>query len=91
MDERCPKCGGDAYLSQEEFSGVVEKLDPVKVAIKQTFKCKACGETFSRIVFENLDAKKQPTSAKKMNDLFEGFHKPGIGLDEEGPEKVELY
>jgi uncharacterized protein with PIN domain len=95
QDERCPKCGGEAFLSQEDFAGVVESTDPVKVAIKQTFKCKSCGEVFSKITFENLDKKKQSNSAKKMNDLFEGFHKPGFGLDDEEPPegegKVELF
>ena len=94
QDERCPKCGGEAFLSQEDFAGVVESADPVKVAIKQTFKCKACGEVFSKITFENLDKKKQPSAAKKMDELFEGFHKPGTGFeDDEPPEggKVELF
>ena len=73
MNERCPKCGGEAYLSEEEMAGVVEKSDPPKVAIKQIFKCKSCGERFSRVVFENLDAKKksEKTEAKKFPDLFD--------------------
>jgi len=93
MNERCPKCGGEAYLSEEEMAGVVEKSDPPKVAIKQIFKCKSCGERFSRVVFENLDAKKksEKTEAKKFPDLFEGFHKPGVGLDEEPKDEVELF
>jgi transposase-like protein len=90
MNERCPKCGSDSYLSEEEMAGVVDKSDPPKVAIKQIFKCKACGEKFSRLVFENLDVKKK-TEAKKLPDLFEGFHKPGVGLDEDPGDKVEVY
>jgi transposase-like protein len=90
MNERCPKCGSEAYLSEEEFAGNVESTDPPKVAIKQVFKCKACGEKFSRIIFENLDAKKsQKTEAKKLPDLFEGFHKPGVGLEE--PDRIEVF
>jgi len=89
VTERCPKCGGEAYLSEEEFGGNVENADPPKVAIKQIFKCKACGERFSRIVFENLEGKKQKTEAKKLPDLFEGFHKPGIGFEEQ--DKVEVF
>jgi transposase-like protein len=72
----------------------VDNVEPVKVAIKQTFKCKSCGEAFSRIVFENLDVKKksQKTEAKSLPDLFEGFHKPGVGLDDEPPQdKIEVY
>lgn len=88
--ERCPKCGSEAYLSEEEFAGNVENADPPKVAIKQVFKCKACGEKFSRIVFENLDVKKQKTEARKFPDIFEGFHKPGVGLEEE-PDRVEVF
>ena len=91
LNERCPKCGSEAYLSEEEFAGNVENADPPKVAIKQVFKCKACGEKFSRIIFENLDAskKKERTEAKKFPDLFEGFHKPGVGLEE--PDKIEVF
>jgi len=60
------------------------------VAIKQVFKCKACSEKFSRIVFENLEAKKKPkTEAKKMDEIFEGFHKPGVGLEE--PDRIEVF
>jgi transposase-like protein len=93
MNERCPKCGSEAYLSEEEMAGLVENTDPPKVAIKQIFKCKSCGERFSRVVLENLDAKRkqQKTEAKKLPDLFEGFHKPGVGLDEDPGEKVEVY
>lgn len=90
MIEKCPKCGGEAYLSQEEMAGMVENVEPPKVAIKQVFKCKACGEAFSRLVFENLDSKKK-TAAKRPEDLFEGFHKPGVGLDQEPQERVELF
>jgi transposase-like protein len=89
--EKCPKCGGEAFLSQEEMAGTLDNVEPVKVAIKQIFKCKSCGETFSRIVFENLDVKKK-TSAKSLPDLFEGFHKPGVGLDDEpSQDRVETF
>ena len=89
--EKCPKCGGEAFLSQEEMAGTLDNVEPIKVAIKQTFKCKACGETFSRITFENLDVKKK-TAAKKMDELFGGFHKPGVGFDEEpSQDRVEVY
>ena len=91
MNERCPKCGSDAFLSEEEFAGNVDNSDPPKVAIKQVFKCKACGEKFSRIVFENLEAKKKPKpdATKKMDEIFEGFHKPGVGLEE--PDRIEVF
>jgi transposase-like protein len=92
MDERCPKCGAEAYLSEEEMAGMVENSDPPKVGIKQIFRCKSCGEKFSRIVFENLEGKKKPekkTEAKKMDELFEGFHKPGVGMEE--PDRIEVF
>jgi transposase-like protein len=94
MSEKCPKCGSDSFLSEEEMAGVVDKSDPSKVAIKQIFKCKACGERFSRIIFENLDSKKKEDkwSPKKPQEIFEGFHKPGVGLDEDPQEdKVEVF
>jgi transposase-like protein len=93
LNEKCPKCGGESYLSEEDLAGLAERVDPPKAVVRQTFKCKSCGESFSRLVFENLDAKKlvQKTEAKKFPDLFEGFHKPGVGLDEDSQERVEVY
>jgi phage terminase large subunit GpA-like protein len=88
MAEKCPKCGGESYLSQEDLAGIAEKAEPPKAVIKQTLICKACGEKFSRIVFESLDTKKK-TEAKKQQDIFEGFHKPGIGLEE--PQNIEVF
>ena len=58
----CPKCGGEAFLSDEEFVGVVENITPVKIIIKEIYVCKSCAERFSRINVMDIDAKKSEKS-----------------------------
>jgi hypothetical protein len=53
----CPKCSGGAYLSEEEFVKVLENSEPLKVVIKALYVCKACSERFSRLVYDNLEAR----------------------------------
>ena len=54
----CPKCGGEAYLVDEEFVRVIENVEPMKVVAKDIYQCRSCNERFSRLMVENLDAKK---------------------------------
>jgi len=53
----CPKCGGGVYLAEEELVKVLENTDPLKVIIKATYVCRACSERFSRLVYDNLEAR----------------------------------
>jgi len=55
---QCPRCGGQAYISDEDVVKIVESTDPVKIVIKVTYVCKSCSERFSKIVVENLERKK---------------------------------
>lgn len=55
----CPKCGGGAFLSEEELVQVLDKMDPIKVVSKAVYVCRACSERFSRLVCENLEAKRK--------------------------------
>ena len=55
----CPKCQGEAYLVDEEIVKVLENTDPIKIIAKGTYQCKSCGERFSRLMYENLEAKKK--------------------------------
>ncbi len=72
----CPKCGGEAYLVDEELVQVLENVDPPKIIAKAIYQCRSCGERFTRLVSEDLDAKKkqqeQPvhheTAASKPRD-----------------------
>ncbi|RLI99397.1 MAG: hypothetical protein DRP03_03690 [Candidatus Aenigmatarchaeota archaeon] len=61
----CPKCNGDAFLSEEEFVQVVESVTPAKIIIKEIYICKGCGEKFSRIAVHDLITK---TSAAGTSD-----------------------
>lgn len=55
----CPKCAGEAYLAEEELVQVLEKTDPLKAIIKARFTCKACASEFTRLLTENLEAKRK--------------------------------
>jgi hypothetical protein len=55
----CPKCSGGAFLSDEDLVKVLENTAPMKLLIKQSFVCKACSERFSRVVWDDIDARKK--------------------------------
>ena len=55
----CPKCGGEAYLVEEEFVKVLENVDPPKIVAKAIYQCKSCGERFSRLIYEDFSARKK--------------------------------
>jgi len=55
----CPKCGGGAFLADEDLVKVMESTQPLKLLIKQTFTCRACSERFSRIVWDDFDNRKR--------------------------------
>ena len=63
---QCPKCNGEAYLVDEELVRVVENTDPMKVIAKAVYQCRACGERFSRLVIENIDARKTQESGRSQ-------------------------
>jgi phage terminase large subunit GpA-like protein len=60
----CPKCGGEAYLADEEFVRVIENVEPMKVVAKAIYQCRSCGEKFSRLMVENIDAKKASAQSR---------------------------
>ena len=60
---QCPKCAGEAYLAEEELVQVLENTEPLKAIIKAHFTCKACASAFTRLLTENLDAKKKEALA----------------------------
>lgn len=66
----CPKCGGEAYLVDEELVQVLENVDPPKIIAKAIYQCRSCGERFTRLVTEDLDAKKK--SAETMPSFPRG-------------------
>lgn len=55
----CPKCGGGAFLSEEELVRIIENTAPMKVVAKATYQCRACSERFSRLICDDLDARKR--------------------------------
>jgi C4-type Zn-finger protein len=63
----CPKCGGEAYVFEEDFIKALENVSPIKLIIKQTLICKSCSERFTRIVCEDTDARKK--GEEKLHDL----------------------
>ncbi len=57
----CPKCNGGTYLADEELVQVLENTDPVKVLVKATYQCMSCSERFTRIICDELSARRRPT------------------------------
>jgi hypothetical protein len=70
---QCPKCNGEAYLVDEELIKVIENTDPMKVVAKAIYQCRACGERFSRLVIENIDARKaQQQQQSRPESVYSG-------------------
>jgi phage terminase large subunit GpA-like protein len=78
---QCPKCGGEAYLVDEELVQVLENVDPPKIIAKAIYQCRSCGERFTRLVSENLDAKKKEASqpAAQRQPSGSSYSEEGIG------------
>lgn len=55
----CPKCGGGAYLAEEDLIQVLESADPVKLMLKATYQCRACSERFTRVLYDDITARKK--------------------------------
>ena len=55
----CPKCGGGAFLADEDLVKVMDNMQPMKLLVKQTFTCRACTERFSRIVWDDFESRKR--------------------------------
>lgn len=55
----CPKCNGGAYVSDEDVVKVLENTSPIKVILKVTYVCRSCGERFSRVFSEDIEAKRK--------------------------------
>lgn len=64
----CPKCGGGAFLSEEELVKILENTEPMKVILKATYQCRACSERFIRLVHDLLDARKKPEEIPAQPD-----------------------
>ena len=61
----CPKCAGGAYLAEEDLIQVLENTEPVKLMLKATYQCRACSERFSRVIYDDIAArKKQPETGE---------------------------
>jgi C4-type Zn-finger protein len=55
----CPKCSGGSYVSDEEVVKILENTTPIKVILKVTYICRSCGERFSRVFSEDVEAKRK--------------------------------
>ncbi len=55
----CPKCGGGAFLSEEELIKILEGTEPLRMIIKSVYQCRACMEKFSRLVSDNIEARRR--------------------------------
>ena len=90
----CPKCGGGAYLAEEELVQVLENTEPLKILIKAKYQCRACSETFSRIVYDDMNARKKadeqhPMAPYPMQSQQQGYNKPSIVRTSDEDEAAE--
>jgi len=84
---QCPKCGGEAYLVDEELVQVLENVDPPKIIAKAIYQCRSCGERFTRLVSESLDAKKKvPDAQQTATSSQQSSGYPGEGIGSVSPE-----
>jgi DNA-directed RNA polymerase subunit RPC12/RpoP len=58
----CPKCGGGAFVSEEDLIKILENTDPIKAVIKIIYQCRACSEKFSRLVHDTLESRNKETT-----------------------------
>jgi hypothetical protein len=65
----CPKCGGGAFLSEEELIKILEGTEPLQILIKNIYQCRACAERFSRLVSDNLSSRKIDTASGMLTDI----------------------
>ena len=93
----CPKCGGGAYLADEELVQVLGNTDPVKILIKAKYQCRACSETFSRIVYDDMNARKKvdeprplaPYPVQNQQYAQQSYNQPSIVRTSDEDEAAE--
>ncbi|MBU0899106.1 MAG: hypothetical protein KKB03_01080 [Nanoarchaeota archaeon] len=56
----CPKCGGGAFLSEEELVKILEGTEPLRMIAKAKYQCRACSESFSRLICDTLEGRHKP-------------------------------
>jgi len=91
----CPKCSGGAYAADEELVKILENTTPIKIVLKTTFVCRSCNERFSRIIYDDLDARKRPQQWQPAPGMPTHEHalQPGIsatGQTQEPAEKLKF-
>jgi Zn-finger nucleic acid-binding protein len=63
----CPKCGGGAFLSEEELIKILENTKPLTAVIRAVYQCRACAEKFSRLIHDALEGRKPTNSSAPVN------------------------
>ena len=81
---QCPKCGGEAYLVDEELVQVIDNVDPPKIVAKAIYQCRSCGERFTRLVSEDLAAKTKQTGEAAKTKQESGSYPGGLGSVKQG-------
>ena len=87
---QCPKCGGEAYLVDEDLVQVLENVEPPKIIAKAIYQCRSCGEKFTRLISEDLSAKKKQAEPSQPAQKAQGYPGEGIaGVSQETKDKID--
>jgi hypothetical protein len=89
----CPKCNGETYASDEEAVKVLENTTPIKIIIRVTYICRSCGERFTRIVSEDVEARRKEQEPAPGFPTHEYAVRPGMsttGVTQEPAEKLRF-
>jgi len=78
----CPKCAGGAYLAEEDLIQVLESADPVKLMIKATYQCRACSERFTRIIYDDINARKKQEDLRPPPSPYQNQPNEQQGYDQ---------
>ena len=75
----CPKCSGGTFVAEEDVVKVLETTVPIKLVIKTTYMCRSCNEKFSRVIVEDVEAKrKMPESQTQGFPMSPETLRPGM-------------
>ncbi|MBI4163489.1 MAG: hypothetical protein HY512_01385 [Candidatus Aenigmarchaeota archaeon] len=85
----CPKCGGGTYIAEEELIKILEGRT-LRAILKILYVCRACSEKFSRLVHEDLEARKRDERGTSVQQGYNQGSSPSSST-EQIPETLKFF